>query len=200
MAGFNEKQLRQLQTMMQMQLQPQAASITALSEAMSKMNTVLAQEMEAVNEKISNMQEDFERRVKMLEGRSANTSPPRKSSRVDDGDADMGSTKPTSRARSSTPIPTRGETTPRRVSFGRGSSAPADSSRNNKDQERVVIIKLPELSTSRSVREWWVSLLGRMPSDTPRLTGSASWISTTTSLQVSAPATTRFSRFSSTKE
>lgn len=88
MAGFNQEQMRQLQA----SLQPQHASLSALSETVNHMHGVITKDIEAVSATISKMQEDIERRITLLEGRSSNTSPLRKTSRVDDGGAAMGTT------------------------------------------------------------------------------------------------------------
>lgn len=70
--------MRQLQAL----LQPQSVSVSALSETVSQMSGVITKEIEEVNENISKMQSEFGRRIQMLEERSANTSPPRKTGRV----------------------------------------------------------------------------------------------------------------------
>lgn len=96
MAGSPDEQLRQLQALMQTTMQTQTESIGALAESVQQVSMGMAgltQDMAAMQTKLTKMLEEFDSRIKLLEERGSYTSPPRNTSRVDDGDEDMGTNK-----------------------------------------------------------------------------------------------------------
>lgn len=62
MASFPEEELRQLQAL----LQAQTAGIQSLMDTVNQMSGVVVKKLEAVNERINKMQQDFDRRLFFL--------------------------------------------------------------------------------------------------------------------------------------
>lgn len=133
--------MRQLQTL----LQPQAASQESFTDTVNETNQVLPKELEVAKGKINSVQQDFGRRLK----RGESTSPPRKAARRNKMDRDI---EPPSECAIGQPpalaSSIRPPTTPRCTTL----SCALAPRRATDSEDRFVIFKLPELSTSRASR------------------------------------------------